>query len=226
MSSHRLAALSAIGAMLLSGCSFGTFQTAHTQAPATVSVTPGIAQVFNEIEHEQGRGLATNVGGQLGGRVGLTERLDAGVGTFMSTGIKLDAKLNLLDPLQRLALAPRLGAGRRWIERDVWMLEGGAIVSYRAFDWFEPYLGLTFANHWIEPQPPPVTLPPDVVGRSGSGDGLLQLSVGVELAVTRHFGLLAEYSHWFVLNNDPGDYYRFLPANIAGLAVRIGRVRR
>jgi hypothetical protein len=212
--------------MLLSGCSFGTFQTAHTQAPATVSVTPGIAQVSNRIDDEQGRGPTTNVGAQLGARVGLTERLDAGVGSFLATGVKLDAKLNLLDPLQRLAVAPRLGAGSRLVGREIWMLEGGAIVSYRAFDWFEPYLGLTFANHWIEAERPRPELPPDAVGRSGAGDGLLQLSLGLELAVSRHLGLLAEYGHWFVLNDDPGDYYRFVPTNIAGLALRIGRVRR
>ena len=100
MSPPRLGALTSVSAILLSGCSFGTFQTAHTQAPATVSVTPGITRVFNGIDDEQGRGLSTNVGAQLGGRVGLTERLDAGVGTFLATGVKLDAKLNLLDPLQ------------------------------------------------------------------------------------------------------------------------------
>jgi hypothetical protein len=226
MSARRLGALTVVGAALISGCSFGTFQTAHTQAPATVSVTPGVTQVFNRIDEEQGRGLSTNLGGQLGGRVGITERLDAGLGTFLATGVKLDAKVNVLDPLQKLAIAPRLGAGRRWIEREIWMVEGGALASYRFFDWFEPYLGLTFANHWIEPEPPQVDLPPNVVATSGTGDGLLQLSMGVELVASRHFAVLAEYGHWFVLNNDPGDYYRFLPTNIAGLALRIGKVRR
>lgn len=51
------------------------------------------------------------------------------------------------------------------------------------------------------------------------------MSLGMELVASRHVGVLAEYGHWFVLNNDPGDYYRFLPTNIAGLALRIGRVR-
>ena len=140
-------------------------------------------------------------------------------------GVKMDAKVNLLHPLQRLAVAPRLGAGFG-LGRKVWMVEGGAIASYRVSDWFEPYLGLTFANHWIAREPPPIMLPPNVVARTGTGDGLLQLSLGVELVAARHFAVLAEYGHWFVLNNDPGDFYRFLPTNIAGLAVRIGRVRR
>ena len=59
----------------------------------------------------------------------------------------------------------------------------------------------------------------------GTGDGLLQLSIGVELLQTSHFAILAEYGHWFPLNDDPGDFYRFLPTNIFGIALRLGRVR-
>jgi len=224
MSPHFVGTVALVGATLLSGCSFGTFQTAHTQTPATLSVTPGLTYVSNRIDDQQGRGGLTNLGAQLGGRVGITKRIDAGIGSFLLSGIKLDAKVNVLDPLGRLAVAPRLGAGLRF-GREVYMVEGGALASYRFFDWFEPYVGLTFANHWIEAHPPPLHIPTNVVGRSGTGDGLLQLSLGVELAATRHFALLAEYGHWFVLNNDPGDYYRFLPTNIAGIAMRFGRIR-
>jgi hypothetical protein len=220
----RRCTLDALGAVLACGCSFGSFQTAHTQPPATVSVTPGVTQVFNRIDDQEGRGVLTNVGAQLGARVGITERLDAGLGSFLVSGVKVDAKVNLLDPRQKLALAPRLGAGYRW-GREVRLLEGGAIASYRAFERFEPYLGLTFANHWIEPALPQVALPANVVGPSGTGDGLLQLSLGVELGLSRHASVLAEYGHWFVLNNDPGDHYRFLPTNIAGVALRVGRLR-
>jgi hypothetical protein len=225
MSARTHGAVSVLSAALACGCSFGSFQTAHTQVPATVSVTPGVAQVFNEIDDQEGRGVLTNVGLQLGARVGITERLDAGLGSFLQSGVKVDAKLNVLDPRQKLAFAPRLGAGYRGA-RKVWLLEGGAITSYRVSEGFEPYLGLTFANHWIEPEQPQMGLPPNVVGRSGTGDGLLQLSLGVELVLSRHVAVLAEYGHWFVMNNDPGDYYRFLPTNIGGLALRFGRIRR
>lgn len=226
MSASPLGALTRFGAVLVSSCSFGSFQTAHTQAPATVSVTPGVTQVFNRIDDQQGRGLLTNVGAQLGARVGITERVDAGIGSFMRTGVKMDAKVNVLEPSQKLAVAPRLGTGLRFEREMIWLLEGGAIASYRFVEWFEPYLGLTFANHWIEPDPPPGVLASNRVGRSGTGDGLLQLNLGMELALSRHFGVLAEYGHWFVLHDDPGDSYRFLPTNIAGVAVRVGRVRR
>ncbi len=214
-----------LGAVFVSGCSFGSFQTAHTQAPATLSVTPGVAQVFNRIDDQQGRGGVINTGAQLGARVGITQRLDAGIGSFLLTGVKLDAKVNVLDPHEKFALAPRLGVGGRLSGREVWMVEGGAISSYRVSDSFEPYLGLTFANHWLAPEPPPGMLPSNVVGKSGSGDGLLQLNLGVELKLSNHVALLAEYGHWFVLQDDPGDFYRFLPTNIAGIALRIGSIR-
>jgi len=224
MSRRFLIAPALLGALLLGGCSFSTFQTAHTQAPATVSVTPGVAQVFNRIDDQSGRSTITNLGAQLGGRVGITNRVDAGLGSFLFSGVKADVKVNLLERHDRLAIAPRLGAGYRG-GRRVGMLEGGAIASYRFFDRFEPYFGLTFANHWIEADPPPGPLPANVVGHRGAGDGLLQLNLGLELLLSDHIAVLGEYGHWFPLNNDPGDFYTFVPTNIAGLALRIGRVR-
>jgi hypothetical protein len=221
---RRLLAFSAFCAALSGGCSFGAFQTAHTQAPATVSITPGVAQVFNRMDDQNGRSTITNLGAQLGGRVGLSKRVDVGLGSFLFSGVKADVKVNLLERHRSLAIAPRLGAGYRW-ERSVGMLEGGVIGSYRLADAFEPYLGLTFANHWIEPDPPPEPLPPNVVGRRGSGDGLLQLNLGMELLLSDHVAVLGEYSHWFPLNDDPGDFYAFVPSNIAGVAFRFGRIR-
>lgn len=208
---------------LTSGCSFGMFQTAHTQAPGTVSVTPGVAQVFNRLDDENGRGVLTNVGAQLGGRLGITKRVDAGLGSFMAYGMKADVKVNLLERSQKLAIAPRLGAGYR-LARSVRMLEAGAIASYRLAD-VEPYLGLTFANHWIEPEEPDGRLPPNAVTRREMGDGLLQLNLGFEVRVSDHVAFLAEYGHWFPMNNDPGDFYSFVPTNVAGIALRFGRVR-
>lgn len=215
----------AFGAVsLTSGCSFGMFQTAHTQAPGTVSVTPGVAQVFNRLDDKSGRSVLTNVGAQLGGRLGISQRVDAGLGSFMAYGMKADVKVNLLERHNKLALAPRLGAGFR-LERSVRMLEAGAIASYRLADKFEPYVGLTFANHWIEPENPDGPLPANAVTRREMGDGLLQLNLGFEVRVSEHVAFLGEYGHWFPMNNDPGDFYSFVPTNVAGLALRFGRVR-
>jgi hypothetical protein len=191
-----------------------------------VSFTPGVAYVWNDngVDASAGRGFETKVGAQLGARVGITPRFDVGVGSFLYSGAKADVKVNLLEPHQRLAIAPRLGAGYRF-GRSVAMAEGGAIVSYRFLDGQEPYLGLSFANHWIEPQLTTVPVPPNAVGKRGTGDGLLQLNLGIELPVTRHAAMLFEYGHWFPLNDDPGDFYAFVPTNIAGIALRIGRVQ-
>jgi hypothetical protein len=219
MSGRFIGALARLAACLSCSCSFGAFQTAHTQAPATASVTPGIARIWNRIDAEAGRGLDTNVGGQLGARVGIARHVDAGLGTFLGSGVKADVKVNLLQPEQRFALAPRLGAGYR-SERSVRMLEGGAIASYR-FDPLEPYIGLAFANHWMEPALVG-QVPANAARKTGVGDGLLQLSVGVELPLSKQSALLMEYGHWFPLNDDPGDFYSFLPANIVGLALRVG----
>ena len=215
----------ALGSLTLTrGCSFGMFQTAHTQAPGTVSITPGIAQVFNRLDDQSGRGVLTNSGAQVGGRLGISKRVDAGLGSFMAYGAKADVKVNLLDRSQKLAIAPRLGAGFR-LERGVRMLEAGAIASYRVADRFEPYAGLTFANHWIEPDEPEGKLPANAVTRREMGDGLLQLNLGFEVRASEHVAFLAEYGHWFPMNNDPGDFYAFVPTNVAGIALRFGRVR-
>lgn len=221
---HFPAFLALGAASLACGCSFGSFQTAHTQAPGTVSGTVGLARVFNELDDERGRSVLTNTGAQLGGRLGISKRVDAGLGSFMAYGIKADVKVNLLAPSHKLALAPRLGAGYR-LERAVRMLEAGAIASYRIADRFEPYAGLTFANHWIDPAKPDGPLPANAVTRREMGDGLLQLNLGFELRLSEHVAMLAEYGHWFPMNNDPGDFYAFVPTNVAGMALRFGRVR-
>lgn len=207
-----------------SACSFGAFQTAHTQAPGTVSGTLGAAQVFNDLDDKGGRSTITNLGAQLGGRLGISQRVDAGLGSFMAYGLKADVKVNLLPRSHQLALAPRLGAGYRF-ERKVRMLEAGVVASYRLADRFEPYAGLTFANHWIEPENPDGQLPANAVTRREMGDGLLQLNLGVELEVSEHAAWLVEYGHWFPMNNDPGDFYSFVPTNVVGVALRFGRVR-
>lgn len=217
-------AAAAACALLASGCSFGSFQTAHTQPPGTVSGLAAGTFIFNRLDGYEGHGGSTNLGAQFGARVGLAQRLDLGIGTFLGSGLKTDVKVNLLDPHWRFALAPRLGAGYR-LGREIGMLEAGAVTSYRFSPHFEPYLGATFANHWIQSErPTDIQVPENAVGRSGTGDGLLQLNLGVELALSSHVALLAEYGHWFPLNDDPGDFYRFVPTNITGIALRFGRV--
>lgn len=221
----NLLASAIMGSSLLAvGCSFGTFQTGHTQAPGTLSATTGMTLVSNSLDGEAGRGGVTNVGAQFSGRLGLARHVDLGLGTFMLTGLRTDVKVNLLDPSAKLAIAPRLGAGLRF-GREVRMLEAGAITSYALARSFEPYFGLSFANHWIEPEAPTYTLPANLAPSRRTGDGLLQLSLGFEAVLSDHSALLAEFQHWFPLNDNPGDFYRFVPTNVFGIALRFGSVR-
>lgn len=208
----------------LGGCSFGLFQTAHTQPPGTVSATLGATRISNELDGLAGRDELTQLGAEVSARVGLTRRLELGLGSFFQSGARASAKLNVLDPTSPFALAPRAGVG--YAHRyGVVMAEGGAIASYRFFDRLEPYVGLTFANHWITNYPPPPVVPPNLAPGSGSGDALLQGALGLEAALGDHVALLAEYGHWFVLTNDPGDFYAFVPTNVLGIALRVGAVR-
>lgn len=224
MSQLQLASVAVASGLLVVGCSFGTFQTGHTQAPGTLSATAGMTLVANGIDSEAGRSTLTNLGAQLSGRLGIARHVDLGLGTFMLTGLATDVKVNLLAPSARWAIAPRLGAGLR-LGREVRMLEGGAITSYALTPDFEPYFGLTFANHWIEPEAPTYTLPPNLAPSRRTGDGVLQLCLGFEARLTNGPALLAEFQHWFPLNDNPGDFYRFVPTNIFGMALRFGRVR-
>jgi hypothetical protein len=96
-------------------------------------------------------------------------------------------------------------------------------VSCRLSPWVEPYLGLTFANYWIgDYTRPAAPAPPGwrYARRRHTGDGVLELNLGVELP-SKHYATFVEYSHWFVLQDDPGDFYHFVPTNIFGVAVRL-----
>jgi hypothetical protein len=209
----------------VSGCSFGLFQTAHTQPPGTVSGTVGATYLTNELDDVAGRSEITRMGAEVGARVGVTRRLELGVGTFFLSGARANAKVNLLDPTGPFALSPRAGVGYQH-RYGVLMAEAGAIASYRFFDVVEPYFGLTFANHWISRYSPPPVVPPNLAPGTGTGDGLLQGALGVEVAAGPYVGFIAEYGHWFVLNDDPADFYAFVPTNIVGVALRVGPARQ
>jgi hypothetical protein len=206
--------------LALSGCSFGLFQTAHTTPPGRVRGSAGLSYVSNRVLKQQTNPFL-NVGMDAALRVGLTPHLDVGLGSFELAGAALDAKYNLLRADQDWALAPRVGVAYG-INYETFRAEAGGIASYQISRFVEPYLGLTFANYWIGNYTPPEGPPPPgwrYAARKGKGDGVLELNVGVELP-SKHFATLLEYGHWFVLQDDPGDFYHFVPTNIVGVAVR------
>lgn len=217
-----LAALAPCGLFALSACSYNLFQTARTEPAGKVTAATGMSYVSNKVLDQNRSGNPfIAVGFQGGARVGVTPHLDLGLGGFQFEGAVLDAKYDLFDHADALALAPRVGVAYGF-NHDVFMAEVGGIVSYRVAPAFEPYLAVTFANHWIGhyADPPPPQPGWHYAARTGSGDGLLQLNVGIEMPVASHLALLVEYAHWFALQDDPGDYYSFVPTNVLGAGVR------
>jgi len=206
------------------GCSTNLFQTAHTTPPGRVRGNVGLSYLANRVTAEQrrsGPNPFVSVAGQAGLRVGLTEHLDLGLGSFEIEGAALDAKYNLFDHDRAWALAPRVGAAYG-LNYRTFRAEAGGIASYRASRLVEPYVGLTFANYWIGKYTRPSEPAPagsHYAQRRGSGDGVLELNFGVELP-SKHYATLLEFSHWFVLQDDPGDFYRFVPTNLVGVAMR------
>jgi len=219
---ERLATAALLGA--LCACSTNLFQTAHTTPPGRVRANVGLSYLSNRVIAQQSRSGPNpfvSIAGQAGLRVGVTEHLDLGLGSFEIEGAALDAKYNLLGPAQPWALAPRVGAAYGG-NYQTFRAQAGGIASYRASRLVEPYLGLTFANYWIGKYTRPSQPAPagsHYAHRSGSGDGVLELNFGVELP-SKHYATLLEFSHWFVLQDDPGDFYRFVPTNLVGVAMR------
>jgi hypothetical protein len=215
----------AVLALLASGCSYALLETARTEPPGTVGGSWGVAQVHNRIDEQGGRGGLMNVGPQVMPRVGVTDHLDIGGGPFEGRGVRVDGKYNLMRRSDALALAPRGGLGAR-IDIGAFVPYLGMLASYRVASAIEPYAGITFANYWIldPPKPEDTTLDRSerYAERSGTGDGILQAVVGLQLPAGTGVALLVEYGHWFPMQNDPGNFYRFIPSDILAVGMRFG----
>jgi hypothetical protein len=135
-------------------------------------------------------------------------------------------KYSLFEPEEAWAVAPRLGAGAAYADQgSVLMTGAGLIGSYRAA-WIEPYVGATFANHWVhQPAPTPLQeLGPGekLAERTGIGDGVVALTIGLALRFGNEDEFLVEYSRWQPAQNDPGDNYAFVGSNIFAAGMHFG----
>lgn len=212
------------------GCmtSHALLQTAHTQPAGQWRIKAGVAGVFNAIDGSGGRSLATNVTPEPNLRVGLSDSMDVGLAPWLGNGAGLDAKVNLLDPRSRAALAPRLMAGyalgsSATNAEGTYGVEAGLIASYRLHDRFEPYAALSFANHWFMSKniDSSKQLSPNqyFAPRRGYGDGLVKAAVGVDIRFASEWHYLVEYAHWFPAQNDVGDGYTLLSNDILALSL-------
>ncbi len=223
--SGRFVGLIAAGIGLATlGCSYGLFQTARTEPPGTIGGHIGQTLVMNEIDDEAGRSTTTNLGVEPEVRIGATDHLDVGLGPLFGLGLRGDVKYNFFRPTDRLALAGRVGGGQSpWYA--VYNALGGVIASYRVFRMVEPYAAATFSNFWIRGyEQPEVELEPGerLAAGKGYGDGLLQLVVGIQLPAGTGRAFMVEVSRWIPLQNDPGDFYRFVPTTVIGAGFRFG----
>lgn len=204
--------------------SYALMQTAHTVPAKHVELRAGLARVFNAQDGQAGRDMVTNTTPEPALRVGLSDFLDVGVAPWLGSGVGFDAKLNLLEPSARFALAPRLAAGYAFgSEQQAIGIEAGLIGSYRLAERFEPYVGLSFADHWFSPRnvDPETQLAPNqrFAARRGYGDGLVKVALGAETRIVPGWRALLEYDHWFPAQDDPGDGYSLLSNDVVALSI-------
>jgi hypothetical protein len=208
----------------LVACGYGLHQTAKTQRPGAVSLQTGLSYISNENISAQQQPGPLHIGAEVGPvRVGLSDHVDVGVGFFYELGARVDAKFNVLAPSDRLAIAPRLGAGyASGSDRRTAMWMGGIIASYDVDPTFTPYLAATFANHWFAgPQPEAsFNAGEHLAPPTGLGDGLLELVAGAQWRVGSVVALSAEYGLWQPVQNDPGTFYAFVTSQVVSVGMR------
>ena len=95
-------------------------------------------------------------------------------------------------------------------------------VSRDVTPWLAVYGALGYGTFWIlgYGTRDPTMLYPD---RTVTGDGLVDLHVGLELSTSTGRAVLFEYGHVRPVVNDPGDLYSFTSSHLFSLAFRTGR---
>lgn len=213
----------ALLALLLatSGCGgYGLMQTAHTEPPGKGSMVIALDVMQNKLSGVAGRDQLQDLSQQAAPRIGLSDHADIGFQPWMLSGVRGDLKVDLLGPHEPWAVATRLGAGYAGTDTQTIMALAGGILSYRVTRGFEPYFGITYADHWIH-RPVDQALVPHgetLASRTHTGDGLVQLSVGLEFGGDSS-AFIAEYNLWLPANNDPGDGYGFVTTEVFSLGV-------
>ncbi len=217
--------------LLLTGCaSLGRFGTARSVPPGDTDVWVALGYVHNRNVAERGVGTG-NLPIEVGARHGVTEHLDLGLQTFLGLGGLLDAKYSLLGPENPLALAGTLGLGASAV-----MGSGESVLhvpvvlqaSYRIGTRVTPYAGVGYGAFWIfsdEKLEAPTTGSGTTfkeAARAGHGDGLLLLSVGVEVKLASKVRLLAQYGFVRELVSDRGDKFTFVPSQSFLLGAQFG----
>jgi hypothetical protein len=214
--------------LALSGCGATRLQTARTVPRGETRTTVAAGVVSNNQQYlpdfrVDGFPLEVMV------RHGATDQIDWGIRLFLGLGLLADVKWNLLPSESRTALALSAGLGgasdtgadseRR---ADVLHVPLTVTASRDLLPWFTPYAAIGYSTYWIfnyGVADPSAQYAP----RSGTGDGLLMLHVGIELSRASGRALLLEYAYARPVVNDPGDFYGFATNHFFSIGVHTGR---
>ena len=214
-------ALAAAVAAATTGCGLGLLQTARTTDPGRIQTSLGMGVLENDMMLE--RGVAPeNLPVQVGVRVGVTEQLDLGAALLLGAGGMVDAKYNLLSRSRRLAVSLQAGVGGAanvvGSSASIVHVPLRALVSRDLPAGVTPYGGVGYGCFWVFGYGNPV---PGVryAARTGTGDGVLMVTAGLQLFSNRRVHLLLEYDFWEPVVDDPGDFYEVARSHIvlAGL---------
>jgi len=205
-------------------------QTAKTTPRGKLFVTGSAGYAYNEMVDERGSSVS-NVLPQIHARYGVTEQLDVGVKVFLWGGGAVDTKINLIsaDSALAVSLLGGFAAAHDVLDqhKNAWLLHVPliALASYTLWDRVTPYAAFGYGFYWILGRSGISKEHPDAspAARKGHGDGLLQLSSGVEVTLTRRVTAIAEYDYWHPVVDDPGDYFSFADNHMffLGLGVRL-----
>jgi hypothetical protein len=212
----RAAGVAALGlgvAVATVGCGLTNLQTARTVPAGETRTTIGAGVIHNGDRNLGGGVSAIPVDVMV--RHGVTERVDWGVRLFLGAGLLGDAKWNLLGPDSRTALAisAGLGAAASPNIQDQGWIEAASIpvtvtLSQALPHGLTPYGALGYGAYWIFNYRASDPSAHDAA-RSWTGDGLLGLHVGLELAAASGRAVLLEYVYARPVVDDPGDRYAF-----------------
>jgi hypothetical protein len=224
---RRLAVILVVPA--LAACGVGVLQTAKTTPGGKLRLTPAVGVIVNESIEERGFTPA-NVAPNLAFRAGVADRVDIGLSQLMILGLMADAKVNVMPPQWDFALAFCGGLGfavDAWNVKDSvpWVLHVpvSLMASYTIKDRVTPYVSAGYSIFWIFGYSVDEDPNKEYAAREGYGDGVLRLTGGIEIALgpRRRFAILAEYSYWRPVVDDPGDFYSFVENHIALVGMRV-----
>jgi hypothetical protein len=220
----RPAALALASALVAAGvgggCGVTRLQTARTTPRGQTRTTIGASLVHLGDRGYRVDGLPA-VPLEVMVRHGATDHVDWGVRQLFGLGALADVKWSLLAPERRTAVAVSAGLGLAFDGAGIIHVPLTLTASHALLPWLTPYAAVGYGTYWIFGYGMPDQTR-SYAGRTGTGDGLLGLHVGLELSRASGLALLLEYSHVRPIVDDPGDFYSFATNQFFSIALRTG----